>query len=117
QALGSLARATDLSTRLHPATVAWLVDLVPALAGGAEEAPRPAPDPNRAGGALHRAVVHVLRAAAADRPLLVLLDDVHDADTASLVLATLVWRSLPDSPLLGLRTQRPLGPAGQDPVS
>jgi hypothetical protein len=117
QALGSLARATDLSTRLHPATVAWLVDLVPELAGAAEVAPAPALDPDHARVALHRAVVHVLRAAAADRPLLVVLDDVHDADTASLVLATLVCRSLPDSPLLVLTTQRPLGPAGQDTVA
>jgi AAA ATPase domain len=29
QVLGSLARTTDVATRAHPATVAWLVDLVP----------------------------------------------------------------------------------------
>jgi tetratricopeptide (TPR) repeat protein len=114
QALGSLARTTDLSTRLHRATVAWLADLVPELAGAGEVQPAPALDPDRARVALHRAVVHVLRAAAADRPLLVALDDLHDADPASLVLATLVCRSLPDSPLLVLTTQRPVGPAGQD---
>src|SRR5829696_422461 len=113
QALGSLARATDLSTRLHPATVAWLVDLVPELAGSGEVQPAPALDPDRARAALHRAVVHVLRAAAADRPLLVVLDDVHAADPAPLVLATLVCRSLPDSRLLVVTTQRPVGPAGQ----
>src|SRR5829696_449190 len=113
QVLGSLARATDLSTRLHPATVAWLVDLVPELAGSGEVQPAPALDPDRARAALHRAVVHVLRAAAADRPLLVVLDDVHAADPASLVLATLVCRSLPDSRLLVVTTQRPVGPAGQ----
>jgi hypothetical protein len=33
--------------------------------------------------------------------------DAHDADLASLALATLVCRSLPDSPLLVLTTQRP----------
>jgi AAA ATPase domain len=60
QALGSLARATDLSTRLHPATVAWLADLVPELAGAGEVQPAPALDPDRARVALHRAVVHVL---------------------------------------------------------
>ena len=85
QALGSLARVTEVSTRLHPATVAWLVDLVPELAGAGEVAPPPALDPDRARVALHRAVVQVLGAAAADRPLLVVLDDVHDADPASLV--------------------------------
>src|SRR5829696_9255653 len=113
QALGSLAGATDLSTRLHPATVAWLVDLVPELAGAGEVQPAPALDPDRARVALHRAVVQALRAAAADRPLLVVLDDVHAADPASLVLATLVCRSLPDSRLLVVTTQRPVGPAGQ----
>src|SRR5215204_132576 len=114
QVLGSLAQATDLSTRLHPGTVAWLVDLVPELAGAGEVQPAPALDPDRARVALHRAVVQVLGAAAADRPLLVVLDDVHDADPASLVLATLVCRSLPDSRLLVVTTQRPAGPAGKD---
>ena len=109
QVLGSLARTTDVATRAHPATMAWLVDLVPELAGSADLPPVPALDPDRARTALHRAVVHVV-GTAADRPLLVVLDDVHDADLASLALATLVCRSLPDSPLLVLTTQRPIGP-------
>jgi hypothetical protein len=112
QVLGSLARATDVSTRVHPATVAWLVDLVPELAGAGEVRPAPALDPDRARVALDRAVVHVLRTAAADRPLLVVLDDVHDADAASLASSTVVCRSLPDSPLLVVTTQRPLGSGG-----
>jgi tetratricopeptide (TPR) repeat protein len=107
QVLGSLARTTNVSTRAHPATVAWLVDLVPELAGSADLPPVPELDPGDARTALHRAVVHVLGTAAADRPLLVVLDDVHEADLASLALATLVCRSLPDSPLLVLTTQRP----------
>jgi len=107
QVLGSLARTTDVATRAHPATVAWLVDLAPELAGSADLPPVPALDPSDARTALHRAVVHVLGTAAADRPLLVVLDDVHDADLASLALATLVCRSLADSPLLVLTTQRP----------
>src|SRR6266508_1188519 len=107
QVLGSLARTTNLSGRVHPATAAWLADLVPELAGAGEVPPAPALDPDRARLALQRAVVHVLATAAAGRPLLVVLDDVHDADAASLALATLVCRSLPDSPLLVLTTQRP----------
>jgi tetratricopeptide (TPR) repeat protein len=113
QVLGSLARTTNVSGRVHPATAAWLVDLVPELAGTGEVPLPPALDPGRARLALQRAVVHVLGTAAADRPLLVVLDDVHDADAASLALATLVCRSLPDSPLLVLTTQRPVGPAGE----
>src|SRR6266536_1253133 len=112
QVLGSLVRTTNVSTRVHPATAAWLVDLVPELAGAGEVPPAPALDPDRARMALQRAVVHVLGTAAADRPLLVVLDDVHGADGASLALANLVCRSLPDSPLLVLTTQRPAGPAG-----
>jgi hypothetical protein len=112
QVLGSLVRATDVATRVHPTTMAWLVDVVPELAG-AHDVPVPALDPDRARAALQRAVVHVLATAAADRPLLVILDDVHDADAASLVLATLVCRSLPDSRLLVVTTQRPLGSGGE----
>src|SRR6266508_3936762 len=109
QVLGSLVRATDVSTRVQPATVAWLVDLIPELAGTDAMPPAPALDPDRARVGLHRAVVHLLGAAAADRPLLIVLDDVHDADAASLALATLVCRSLPDSLLLVVTTQRPVG--------
>jgi tetratricopeptide (TPR) repeat protein len=111
QVLGSLVRTTNVSTRVHPATAAWLVEMVPELAGAGKVPPAPAMDPDRARVALQRAVVHVLPMAAADRPLLVVLDDVHDADAASLALATLVCRGLPDSPLLVLTTQRPVGPA------
>jgi hypothetical protein len=113
QVLGSLARTPSVSGRVHPATVAWLVDLVPELAGATKVPPAPVLDPDRARLALQRAVMHVLGAAAADRPLLVVLDDVHDADAASLALATLVCRSLPDSRLLVLTTQLPVGPASE----
>src|SRR5512132_2123285 len=113
QALGSLVRVTDVSTRIHPATMAWLVDLVPELAEAGEVPSAPALDPDRARLALQGAVVDVLRAAAAVRPLLVVLDDVHDADAASLVVATVVCRGLPDSPLLVVTTQRPVGSGGQ----
>src|SRR6266545_3587206 len=45
QVLGSLARTTNLSGRVHPATAAWLADLVPELAGAGEVPPAPALDP------------------------------------------------------------------------
>jgi tetratricopeptide (TPR) repeat protein len=115
QVLGSLARATNVATRVHPATGAWLVELVPELAGPGQVPPTPALDPDRARDALQRAVVHVLATAAADRPLLIVLDDLHDADAASLALAILVCRSLPNSALLVVTTQRPFGPGSQAP--
>jgi tetratricopeptide (TPR) repeat protein len=113
QVLGSLARIPSVWGRVDPATVAWLVDWVPELAGATEVPPAPVLDPDRARLALQRGVMHVLGAAAADRPLLVVLDDVQDADAASLALSTLVCRSLPDSRLLVLTTQRPVGSARQ----
>src|SRR6266545_535614 len=68
QVLGSLARTTNLSGRVHPATAAWLADLVPELAGAGEVPPAPALDPDRARLALQRAVVHVLATAGAGHP-------------------------------------------------
>jgi tetratricopeptide (TPR) repeat protein len=115
QVLGSLARATDVATRVHPATGAWLAELVPELAGPGQVPPAPALDPDRARDALQRAVVHVLATAAVDRPLLVVLDDLHDADAASLALAILVCRGLPNSALLVVTTQRPFGPGSKAP--
>jgi predicted ATPase len=112
QVLGSLARATKVSNRVGPATVAWLAELVPELAEPGEVPSVPALDPDRARVALHRAVLQVLGAAAGERPLLVVLDDVHDADAASLALASLVGRSLPDSRLLVVTTQQPVAAGG-----
>jgi tetratricopeptide (TPR) repeat protein len=113
QVLGSLARTTDLSAQVHPATMAWLVDVVPELAGPGEVPPAPGLDQDRTRAALDRAVVHVLGTAAADRPLLVVLDDLHDGDAASLALAALVCRGLSNSRLLVVTTQRPLGSGRQ----
>ncbi len=56
QVLGSLARTTNVSGRVHPATMAWLVDLVPELAGAGEVPPAVGVDPDRARLALQRAV-------------------------------------------------------------
>jgi len=108
-----LVRTTDVSSRLAATTVAWLVDLVPGLAEAGEVASAPDLDPDHARAALQRAVLDVLATAAADRPLLVVLDDVHAADAASLALANLVCRSLPDSRLLVVTTQRPVGSQGE----
>ena len=93
--------------------MAWLVDLVSELAGPGQVSSAPVLEPDRARDALQRAVVHVLATVAADRPLLVVLDDLHDADAASLALAILVCRSLPDSALLVVTTQRPLASGGE----
>src|SRR6478752_5397065 len=116
QVLGAVLRATTVAERCHRATLAWLVDLAPEIAD-LVMIPPPALDPDRARVALHRAIVHVLGAAAADRPLLVALDDLHAADADSLELAALVSRSLPNSPLLLITTQRPAGSPADPAIS
>jgi len=63
--------------------------------------------PSRARAALHAAVVEMLAKAAAQGPVLVILDDLHWADAASVQLATLVSRSLPNDPVLLLTARRP----------
>ncbi len=55
---------------------------------------------------LVRAVTTWLRAAAADRPLVLLLDDLHFVDTDSLDLLNYVTRQLIDAPFLVIATYR-----------
>ncbi|WBB68445.1 AAA family ATPase [Micromonospora sp. WMMD812] len=64
-------------------------DLAPALAPLLDDSARhPRADVAAGRFHLHRAVLAWLRAAAADRPLAVLLDDLHAADTETLLLLT-----------------------------
>ncbi len=56
--------------------------------------------------ALFRDVLHYLRGLAAARPLVVLLDDIHWADAASLDLLRAIAREIADAPLLILATYR-----------
>ena len=57
-----------------------------------------------------RAIIYLgdyFQAAAARRPIVVLLEDLHWADESSLELLTLLCRMLPDQPLLVVCTSRP----------
>lgn len=65
-------------------------------------------DPEMMRARLYDAAVVVLRRAAQRRPLLVVLDDLHWADRASLTLLAAVARQLADLPLVVAVTYRPL---------
>jgi len=56
---------------------------------------------------LFDAVARLLRSAASERPLMLLLDDLHGADAPSLLLLTFVSRALGDAELLIVGTFRP----------
>ena len=114
QVLSAIVRSRTVVSRCHPGTLSWLIDLVPEL--GELAPPVPAASPEHARAALHRAAVHLLATAASDRPVMVILDDLHAADSASLTLANLVCRSLPNSPVLVITTQR-LVPLQADAVA
>jgi class 3 adenylate cyclase/tetratricopeptide (TPR) repeat protein len=81
--------------------------LAPELAGAqARPMPAAALDPEMARFRLFDAVSSVLRSAAADTGLVVVLDDLHWADRASLLLLEFVARELADSRLLVIGTYR-----------
>ena len=58
----------------------------------------------------------LLRAAASDRPLVLVLDDLHAADEPSLLLLSYVASVLGDSRILIVATFRDLDPAIEDPL-
>src|SRR5258707_9142678 len=59
---------------------------------------------------LFDAIAEFLAYCTTDRPLLVVLDDLHLADTASLALLASLGRRLGDRPLLVVGTRRPVPP-------
>ena len=84
-----------------------LAQIVPELIGaGARPLPAPALDPEMARFRLFDATSTFLRAAAADTGVVLVLDDLHWADRASLLLLEFVARELVDSRLLLLGTYR-----------
>ena len=103
-------------TEAGPATVAaglpgapWLAQLAPDAAAGLGS-PDPPPrslDAESARFQLHEAVVAALASVSADRPLVVVLDDLHWADVASLTLCSFVAARLKGTRILVVGTYRP----------
>ncbi|MEA2842666.1 MAG: hypothetical protein QOJ69_337, partial [Actinomycetota bacterium] len=102
-------------TKTHPAVAlrevpgaSWLVHLVPEAAPLlGSPGPPPALDAESARFQLYEAVTAALAAVAVTRPLVVVLDDLHWADVASLALCEYLAARLEGTRLLMLGTYRP----------
>ena len=107
EALAALGpEATGRLTRLIPA----LARAPEHLAGGQDVgAPAPAADPAEADAArfqLFDAITSLLRAAATQGPIVLILDDLHGADHPSLLLLAFLAVHVRDSPILVIGTYR-----------
>ncbi len=109
EAIRSYAREAD------PVGLGWemgerrseIAAIVPELAEGTEAAPQPPPgDAEQARFRLFDAVASFLYDAARERPLVLVLDDLHWADESSLSLLRFVSRRLGESGLLIVGTYR-----------
>ena len=92
-----------------PATYAWpgdLARLCPAVERVWDRAAAPAAAPDEERARLGESVVEAIGWAARERPVLVVLEDVHAADAASLGFLAYVGRRLRDLPALLLVTAR-----------
>jgi DNA-binding SARP family transcriptional activator/tetratricopeptide (TPR) repeat protein len=101
--------AADLAP--PPADAHWpeeLARLAPSLPRRLGRAPAPPADvpPDLARARLFEAVVELAEHATADRPLVLVLDDVHLADAATLELAAYLTRRIVALPVLLLMTRR-----------
>lgn len=100
-----------------PDSVAWPADLarlVPSVTTRWGRAPSPpSSTPELELARLFDAIAEFLRSSALDRPLLLVLDDLHVADTASLALLASLGRRLDDVPIFVVGTRRP-GPPNPD---
>jgi len=102
---------TRMVTALGPGAAARLSRLIPdltitATAGDVEANVSDAADSDAARFELFDAVTSLLRAAAADDPLVIILDDLHGADHPSLLLLGFLAMQLRDSPILVIGTYR-----------
>jgi hypothetical protein len=107
-ALGALWRALDDDERraLATAETAPAAELVSGLAALAPAPPPEPGDPARARFVLFQAVAAVLRLAARRAPVVLALDDLHDADRSSLALLAFLARDLRSMAVLIVGTFR-----------
>jgi DNA-binding CsgD family transcriptional regulator/tetratricopeptide (TPR) repeat protein len=80
--------------------------MVPMLRERLNVPPRPAGDPEEDRWQLLQAATQFLRSAAAQRPLLLVLEDLHDADRGTLDLLLYLARNLHGAPILVVGTYR-----------
>src|SRR5215207_5446708 len=100
--------ATLSDTQLRRLDTAQLGGIFPALADHAAATPTLAVERYRA----HRAMIELLGRLAATRPLVLTLDDMHDADPASIELLLALIRRPPAARVLVAAALRPPAPDG-----
>src|SRR4051812_17648416 len=113
QVLRALAAERDddaLAAQLGPGA-RWVAQIAPEIRArlGIAEA-GDAAESEQARFALFDAVSVFMRRAAADAPVVVLIDDLHTADLASLLLLAFLARAIGDSPVLVVTTHHDAGP-------
>jgi DNA-binding CsgD family transcriptional regulator len=108
EAFGTYVRESDteILTADLGSSAADLARLVPGLSERLDLSPHPAGDPEEDRWRLLDAAVQLLRSAAAHRPLLLVLEDLHDADRGTLDLLLHVSRNLHSARLLVVGTYR-----------
>jgi tetratricopeptide (TPR) repeat protein len=90
-----------------PLELAQLVpDLLPAAAPQPAVSSQPSINPEQARFMLFDAVARLLRELSHLKPLLLIIEDLHDADQPSLLMLRLVVRELKDAPVLTIGTYR-----------
>jgi DNA-binding SARP family transcriptional activator/tetratricopeptide (TPR) repeat protein len=109
--------ADTLSAQLGDGA-ADLAQLLPELRSLLPDLPMPYPlEPESARFRLFESVAGFLRRAAAARPIVLVLDDVHAADESSLLLLQFLSRQLGDSRLLILVAYRDVDPTIREPLA
>lgn len=93
--------------------LAWLTTLLPELSA-VTSAPPPSLGPEEARFAVLDAMTGVLLRAAEERPQLILLDDIHAADSPSILLFEMLALNLTDVPIVAIASFRPSDAARSD---
>ncbi|MCI0847217.1 MAG: AAA family ATPase [Chloroflexi bacterium] len=107
----------SLRAQLGPG-MADIAGLVPEIAEKLGDVPPPTPvAPEQARFRLFDAVTSFLKRAAADEPILLVLDDIHWADEPSLLLLQFLARQIDDSRLMIVLTSREAEAAGSPAVT
>jgi tetratricopeptide (TPR) repeat protein len=99
-----------MRTEYAPHAIQDVAQLVPELchwvAAPTELSPPPSPDLEQARFRLFDSVATALKSLASLKPLMLVVEDLHDADQASLLMLRFVVRQLKDAPVLVLATYR-----------
>ena len=111
-----LRRDSGAALQSQPGLASALAQMVPELSGHDGDGNAPRLEPEQARFRLFESIAGFFRAVAAGSPALLLLDDLHWADTESLLLLRFIARELHGTALLIVGTVRDGGAEPQPPV-